>query len=124
MRRLREQIKPPQTLQHIPPLSLSPLFLFRRRLYNPTHISRLRMHITTHINHPARTKLDQLLQKPLITSFPRRIDDYHCLVSLKVLNLREDVGRVAGEEGGDVREVVEEGVGGGRGDGGGGEFDA
>ena len=89
-------------------------------------IPRLRMHITTHIHHPLGPKPQQLSQKAVIAALSRRINHHHALITLIVVprfRFGENVGGVAGREGG-VGDGVLGGVEGGGGDGGGGDVDA
>lgn len=75
MRRLREKVKPLQTLYPI----LGAPFL-------PSHqhpdIPRLGVHIAAHIHHPPRAELQHLPQKLRVTAFARRINDHNRLIGV------------------------------------------
>ena len=78
---LREQVKPPQTLQHIS-VSTS---------YNLAYIPCLCVDIAAHIHHGACPEQEQLFDESVVASFPGWIHDDHCFIRWQISDDGEDV---------------------------------
>ncbi len=105
--RLRKQVEPSQTFQHVlaPDLPLR-LLLCRPRDDLPD-VPRLRVRITADIHDDLRAKGKQLAHERLVAPLARRVDDERGVGGRKVANGAEDLRRVARAEGYFVREAVE-----------------
>ena len=70
MSSLREQVKSPQTLQHV--ASSTP--------HDLSYISRLRVNVAAHIDDCAGTEQEQLLNELVVTSLAWGINNYDCFI--------------------------------------------
>jgi hypothetical protein len=73
---LREQVKTPQTLQHIS--TSTP--------YDLPYISRLCVNIAAHIDHRAGTEQEQLLNEFVVTPLARWINNDDCFIWWQLLH--------------------------------------
>ena len=107
MRRLRKQVKPSQTFQHVLPLPLPPRHLVSRPRDDPPNVPRLRVHVTAHIHDGLRAEPEQLPYERLVAPLARRVHDERGAGGRKVRDGAKDLSRVARTEGRFVREAVE-----------------